>query len=313
MKKAIILLAILLMMPIVLAYPQFSGESHPNNNTQYRPSTAANFYGFQIKINDTANCEVACIQSVKLENNFNGTTWNATGVNNTAGIFWVNFTVPTNASGTVGSYTYKWFAVNGSTGIENVTSSYGFYIRKNVTVPVHVNITTFGAGGSPTTTLKTGTEGASSYEGQGNVWANCWLGTSSGTNYTKWGTTNLFKSGSSWTKDTSGAESLGKGTYTIKCNSTGNTNYTNNATGISFTLTILSGGGGGGGAPSLTLPTVTVPAIGRPKLPSMPSLLSQVPEQIRMKIQQIFSNIGSWIENIRLRWQHSIMSWFRIR
>lgn len=332
MKKTIILLTILLAMPgIVLAAPQSSGAIvQVANNTQFSPFRATSpVYGFQITWNDSAaGATQGQIPNMTFECNFGGTTTNYTSTknttgypatnqlfNNTAGVYWINFTHITNISLTNTLYTYRWFATN-SSGVQNATAAINYFIRKNQTVPLFISMTTFDAAGTPTQSNKTGTGGVTSYEGKGNVYASCWMGTLSGNDYTSWGTDYLYKAGTSWTQGSGGAESLGKGTYTIKCNSTGNTNYTNNATGISFTLTMITGSGGGGGGgiptPSISLPKITMPKITVPSL-KLPTGIPGI-ETIRVRIQEISVRIKTWISNMRFNIQPTIdkmMNWFR--
>lgn len=321
MKKSIILLAILLAISVLaipgtLAMPQFnmtSAKVSVANNTEYNPiiGTTALSYGFQINITDNATASMDPINKshVLFQHNFGGTTTNGTTKNNTAGIFWVNFTHITNISAANTIYTYTWYAANMTSGIQNKSASRTYFIKKNQTAPVCINITVFNAAGTESNVSQSS---ASSYEGKGNPFASCTMEKTTrctGTNNLLWGVDSLYKDGVAWTEGTSGATSLQAGTYTIKCNSTGNANYTSNATGESFTLTILRGGGGGGGdgwvSPRITMPTV--------RLPTMPSLPSDIPGQVRVRVQEVFARIQTWISSIRMRWQFSLMNWFRGR
>lgn len=269
MKKLTMLLAILIALPsLALATPQFrSAAVAVANNTEYAPGVtdAANYYGFEINITDSVG-GVSVVSSPKFENNFNGSTWNATPTNNTNGIYWINFTHITNISAANTLYTYKWYADNVTTGNENASTSTTYFIQKNQTVPVVTNITVYAHGGTQSNHTDSA---ATSWEGQGDPYADCWMGTSpDGTGQTLWGTTSLYRDGASWTKGSSGALTLASGSYTVKCNSTGNANYTNNATGHSFTLTVSALGGGDSGdiiedvEPPVGLPPISAPSLG---------------------------------------------------
>ena len=254
-----------------LAIPTYSGAALSiANASQYAPHrTAANSYGFQIKWNNTLPAEgteggVDTIANATFECNFNSTTLNFTStvVNNTAGIYWINFTYGVNISTTNTLYTYKWYSANTS-NIQNKTASTTYYIAKNTSVPVRMNITAYAIGGASTDYLDSN---AQSYQGQGNPYADCWMYTSNGTGGTYsttfglFGTTYLYRDEATWTKGSTGATSLSAALYTVKCNSTGNANYTDNSTGSSYTLSILASGGGGGGEPlPTTVPTTTQP------------------------------------------------------
>ena len=257
------------MATLVLATPQFKSETPKvANNTQYNPSRGVNAYGFSINITDNTGAnQYAGIAEVLFENNFNGSTWNATGTNNTAGIFWINFTYKGNLTNANTLYSYKWYADNTTGGFDNTTSS-TYYIAKNTSSIVCMNISVYAIGGILSDTCNAN---AQSYQGQGNPYADCWMGLvgSCGAEPSpSWGTTYLYRDEATWTKGSSGATSLSAASYTVKCNSTGNVNYTDNSTGSSYTLSILTSGGGGGGEPiPTTVPTTTQPwqPIGIPK------------------------------------------------
>jgi hypothetical protein len=283
MKKLLPILICLLALPaIVLAMPEFTTPGMQNNNTEYRPSGTT--YGFSINITDT-DCGVPCIQTVNFQNNFNGTNHNTTLVaNGTDAVFMINFTYPTNVTTRETLYTYKWWAGNGTSGIVNDSSSYGFYLQKNQTVQVCLNISVYGIGGVQTNVSNAD---ARSYQGQGLPYADCWMGTAcDGTGQTLWGTTSLYRDETSWTKGSGGALSLSGASNTVKCNSTGNTNYTDNATGCSYTLSI-SPSGGGTGSPDVE-PSEEPTAL--------PPGLIQAPSQAIGKAKGVFAKIaeGTW-------------------
>ena len=246
----------------VLAIPLYQDSRlSVANNTEYKPDRGNNAYGFQINWTDSAGA-YATVTSVKLQANFNGTTLNYTAIsNNTVGIYWANFTYKTNITNAETLYSYRWYADNVTTGFENATVLTTYYIAKNTSSIVCMNISVYAIGGGLSDTCNAN---AQSYQGQGNPYANCWMGLvgSCGAEPTpSWGTTYLYRDGATWTKGSSGATSLSAASYTVKCNSTGNVNYTDNSTGSSYTLTILTSGGGGGYDPTITTttPTTTQP------------------------------------------------------
>lgn len=233
------------------------------NGTQYGPgvTTATGYYGFSINWTDSNEGVNISASNVKFESDFTGTTANVTvSTNNTIGEYWVNFTFADNITSPGTARTYKWYAKN-AIGDENATDSMTYYIDKNTSVKVRLNLTVYAAGG---TVSRLSDSSATSVEGQGSPYVDSWFYWVNGTDFVNQlgltpGTTACFRDGASWTKGSTGATSLASGSYTVKCNSTGNANYTSNSTGISVTLSVItSGGGGGGGGGGVTAPTTTV-------------------------------------------------------
>ena len=210
------------------------------SNTQYNPDK---WYAFTInwtESNDLAG-NPANITNATFEANFVGTATNYTaGVHNdTTGRYWINFTAGINITG-AGTFSYKWYATNTTNAKPtNSTPSQAYVIAKNATGSgINQSITVYAYGGTSSTVHN---NGATSVQGQGSPYANCYIINSLE------GTTNLWRDSTAWTQGSSGATSLSIGSYTVKCNITGNTNYTNNNTGISNTLTVITSGSGGGG------------------------------------------------------------------
>lgn len=264
---------------ITLAFPGNTSANRTSlaSGSEYGPTTN---YGFEILWNETNETGASCclnvtdIANVTFETNINGTTLNfttrmghnttptPTGLgnvsNNTDGIYWINFTMESNIT-SAGNYTFRWFAANKTNNI-SVTDTVAYNIDKNNSIRVAMNITAYAIGGAESNTTDSS---VISYQGQGSPYADCWMGgLPDGTGQTKWGTTSLYRNETAWTKGSSGATSLSVAKYTVKCNSTGNTNYTSNSTGGSYTLTVsASGGGGGGGGGVTTQPTATTTPI----------------------------------------------------
>lgn len=316
-----LLLAIALLPIEVLAVPQHSGAViQPATGTQYT-GTLNKIYGFQIKWVETGDDYNAIATSnVTFQNNFNGTTWNFTVLsNNTVGVFWVNFTLGVNVTG-AGNFTYRWYARNNTAWTnENSTASTTYEIAQNVSVPVQMNLTYYDASG----VLKNSTNaGATSHEGKGNPYVECWMGSRYNTNNPLWGTTSAYRDGVSITKGSGGAISLNKGSYTYKCNSTGNTNYTDNSTGISVTLGVVSAGGGGGGGislPSIEVPAVTMPRVTVRRITAPGNVVTQITANLRQTIQNFVANLQGAL-SVRLPPSgqptniiNVIMNWFRRR
>lgn len=303
MKKWIILLTILLALPgIALAEPQSSANS-TTLATTYNENA---MYSFQITwVDQYDNVENATFRlgtAAGAFTNYTNTSTDPT-VYNASTTWMVNFTQV--QLGQAGTYNFTWIAIN-LTYTENSTDMVGFTVAKNSTGS-GVNVTIYTFGSDEVTHNITNTD-ANSYEGKGNPYSNCSMVNDKDTNIE--GTSNLWKDGVAWTKGISGAESLGRGSYTIKCNMTGNVNYSNNNTGVSHTFTILSAGGGGGGG-GYSPPVITPRAIPSIQIPSIPSvsLPTQIPTQVRERIQAIMTNIQTWLTNIRLR----LFSMFRFR
>lgn len=293
MKKIILLLVVLMTLPTVMAIPKYQDIAvEVANGTEFRPARAEAKYGFSINFTD--NIDAHAISNVTLEADFDGTTTNftstrnATGyvfteqiLNNTEGGYWINFSYPINITTAETLFSYKWYAVNQS-GHGNVTAAQEYAINKNTTVPICINITVYAIGGTQTNYSNTAIH---SIEGQGNPYANCWTeagGTCTSTAQDpSWGTTTLWRNTTSWTKGSGGALSLGIGAYSVLCNSTGNANYTNNATGATYTLTVRTSGGGSGESGAGT----TIPRGPPIALPS----ISQVPEKAKGFLNQLVS------------------------
>ena len=167
------------------------------------------------------------INTTLIEHNFTGTATNYT-MNKSDNTYKYNFT-----DIAAGLYVWRMF-VNDTVNNMNRTDQY-FY---NVTVAD--NILEISFDGNKNQDYQTSNESAL------NVTAN----SSAGTVFI-YRNNNLVKSGS--TPQTS-SDSLAAGTYTYKTNATGNQNYTDNSTGLSFTVTLS------GPAPKWSGNTTSIPS-----------------------------------------------------
>lgn len=268
----------LLVLPaMVLAFPTWQDNIVTQaNGTDYNNATS---FGFQINCSDNATSVVHA--------NYTGVTFRIgtpTGVflnysnasiinystifmggnksfiaNNSVGTFWIN--ISQISMGKAGTYNYTWFCVNES-ALQNATTATDYYIDKNTTGSgIDQWLITYYYGAIKYETVNANNV---TYEGQGNPYANCTRKDISE------GTSNMYRNGTAWTQNT--ATALGAGPYDVKCNITGNANFTNNETGSTYELIVFeSGGGGGGGSsgrppspikyePSKPSPTYTAPA-----------------------------------------------------
>lgn len=243
----------------VFAHPLYinNATTHASGSYYYIERT----YGFQVNCSDnytvsgTTNATFQLGRPIGTSTNYtNATTGSNTVYNVTISTWYVNFTQ--RELGEAGTYNITWYCIN-FTGSDNATHVVPWEIARNNTPLVTTNITVYAMGGTQSNVTS---NNAASFEGQGNPYADCWMGrVADGTGETLWGTTSMYRDGATWTKGSTGATSLGIASYTVKCNSTGNTNFTDNSTGESYTLTIhASGSGGGGGAAIYDGETTTV-------------------------------------------------------
>jgi hypothetical protein len=301
MRKILILLAILLALPLALAGPVYQDIAvSPASSTEFSPGRQYAFVVNWTESQDlTRGIVPGNITNATFEANFNGTTINYTGTaatnyvvgvhNNSIGQYWINFSMGVNVTGG-GTFSYKWYACNTTNTVaSNATSSQSYVIAKNTTAPVHMNLTVYDSAGTVSIVNDSST---TSYEGKGTVSVGCWMGWKYGeTNYATWGTTSKYKDGVSWTSGTPG-----QGVYTIKCNSTGNVNYTSNSTGKSLTLTV-EGGGGGGPTGSAIPDGTTVPS--GPLVSMPPGIgISRASERAKSVVSQIFDGFVNFIRGI---------------
>lgn len=196
--------------------------------SEYNPA----FYPkFNITWN-TTNMSAGNISSVWFESNYSGSAVNYSMSNATYGFSIFNYTIPVILA--AGSYYWMSCANDTLSNYWNCTSAYVFTIPQNSTNPAHTNIT---IGGVPTT------DSAVSSYSDVSITLGCYLG------WTGSGTALLWVDGTQYTNPST--QTWGVGIYAVKCNTSGNGNYTSNSTGFSVSMTIAtppaSGGGGTGG------------------------------------------------------------------
>lgn len=193
--------------------------------TEYNPNTA-----FTINITwNLSTGSTGTISPVYIEGNWSGANVNYTIDNGTWGPNIWNFTTTTVPAGL-----WKWRSWANGTGTRwNHSDWVVFRIGKNTTNYQHINI---------------------SYDGSDNIDTN--MSTTSDKTITITGYFSFANTGTAalWMNDhtyTNGiSQTWGTGTYYIRTNTSGNTNYSANTTGILRQLIITQppGGGGGGGS-----------------------------------------------------------------
>ena len=210
---------LLLFAGIVLAAPSFAGDATQNNNTEFNPDRN---YGIQINITDTSGGTPISAANFTINITGANSTFsrNANGdsdyvnFNNTTAAWFINFT-----GGQLGAgiYRYNWGANNstGATGT-SISSARTFNISKNVSNPVNLNLN--------------GTVGDRTYTYPQVI------GLSATGNNTP---AQFYQNGTNVT--TTPNLLLGIGGYNFSTSTTGNQNYSANATGSNFNATVVQG------------------------------------------------------------------------
>lgn len=190
--------------------------------TYYNPNTLSEF-------NITVNTTEGDMSVVLIEMNYSGTATNYTMTNTTYGGDIYNFSIilPVNAS-------YWKVYMNNTIYNWNSTPMWNFTISKNATNPVKIGFSVEGGGYQNNTnvSLESSTD----------------IVTTAGWNlYSNSGTTSLFYNENNSVNNPDSRRSFTAGTWPFKVNTSGNTNYSGNATGLTFYVTAPSGGGAGTG------------------------------------------------------------------
>lgn len=151
----------------------------------------------------------------------------------------------------VGTFAWRLYAKDSSEGEYNAwnyTSQWAFTISQNATNPVHLNM-------SKDSFVTNFTDANISVGTTDMVNISCW------SDYSDAGDCEIYIDGASQTNPYS--NTIGAGTHSVLVNTSGNTNYTANATGLTFYIISTapggaSSGGGGGGSPVILLRNITV-------------------------------------------------------
>jgi parallel beta-helix repeat protein len=229
-------------------YLALSNEYSPlrwyNNQSSIPSSYSPNTYSrFNMTWNTTSGSGVN-ISMVFLYTNCSGSEVKYTMTNATYGgdIFNLTLTLP------ACSNAYWYSKANTTTNIWETSGTWYFTIDKNQSNPVHLVM-------SSSHWLGNMTDGNVSVKTTDTVYAFAYM------DYSDGGTVNIYVDGGTISNPYS--NTFGGGTHTVKVNTSGNTNYTSNSTGITFyiisSVPVVSGGGGGGGGGGypLTQPLVT--------------------------------------------------------
>lgn len=242
-----------------------SNSTTINTSSEY---TVGKAYGFQVTITDTVTASNINETKVYFEHNFDGTVRNISASNTTETVFTFNLTAYNYTGGT---FNIKWYARNNSVTGGSNTGTWNSSADMSITYKIATNttgtgidqkITTFTQGATRTESDNANIQGI---QGQGASFANCTMKVSNE------GTASLFRDNAAWTQNS--GTSLAIGSYTVKCNATGNANFSSNSTGCSYTLSIIASGGGGGGGYYVPLQEVT-----ETTQPEEPSPIIEIPE-----------------------------------
>lgn len=239
----IILLLFLLLTCRALRWSQ--NDTSVPSGSQYAPRKN---YGFQVNWTDYH----ASVSSVSFEANFSGSMSNYTRrfdgtkdwtefYNDSSGMWWINFTQEQFKG--AGLYVYRWYA-NDTKQAWNTTDQWIYVIAKNATNPVALALNN--TRGNRNITYSNGNN------------ATGWL------LYSQSGSVSLWRNKTSIRNPDFSVYSIGF--YMFKANTSGNENYSANATGEQWNLTVRSTLGGGSPAPAYypsssgsSPPTVTLP------------------------------------------------------
>jgi len=193
------------------------------------------------KINITWNVSTISIDKVFIELNHTGTPTNYSMNNTTYAGDIYNYSILLG----VGTYQWKSYA-NTTENFWNTSDTWYFTIAKNTTNPVHLNI-------SNDNYATNTTNNNISVETDHTVKIHAYMG------YSSAGTVGLYIDGTSQTNPYS--NTFGEGAHAIKVNTSGNANYSANATGLTYYVIATSptGGGttGGGGSFQIIAPNVS--------------------------------------------------------
>ena len=209
--------------------------------SEYNPDS---LYEFNITWN-TTDSSVANISIVFIEINLSSGTTNFTATNDTYGGDIFNYTLTIDDL-CIGTYYWKSYANDTLNNIWNTSDTWTFTIAKNATNPVHLNI-------SNDNYATNTTNNNISVETDHTVKIHAYMG------YSSAGTVGLYIDGTSQTNPYS--NTFGEGAHAIKVNTSGNANYSANATGLTYYVIATSptGGGttGGGGSFQIIAPNVS--------------------------------------------------------
>jgi hypothetical protein len=209
---------------LVIRYGYDIDYYNPVNSTivEYDPNTP-----FTINITWNMSHGVESVDTVWIEGNWSGSALNYTIDNATWPTVW-NFTTTTVPAGT-----WYWRSWANSTGsYENKTNKIIFRVDQNTSNVCHTNTTIHG---------NSWIDANNDTFDDVQITLNAYLG------YSGSGTLLYWLDGHSQSVPVT--RTLPAGLHTIQANVTGNTNFTDNTTGISRTLTIESLSSGGGGGP----------------------------------------------------------------
>jgi len=180
---------------------------------------------------NTSDSSVSNISTVFIEGNWSGTAKNYSMSNATFGGSIFNYTC---LSVGAGDYYWKSWANETLNGVLNITDTWAFTIAKNSTNPTRLNITT---------------KGVTYQDKNVSTQSDQPVTLAGGLDFSSSGTATLFIDGVATTNPRT--QTFGVGTYLIASNTSGNANYSANATGASFYLFVTApstGGGDSGGA-----------------------------------------------------------------
>lgn len=199
--------------------------------SEYNPDSAFSYFNVSWDVSDGE------VQNVTFEINLSTGTTNFTMTNDTFGGNIYNLTIILPA----GTFGWRSFA-NSTYGVQNVSDTWVITIAKNTTNPVHVNIST-DSWATNTTNSNISTR------------ADVTVNIAGFMEYNSAGTANIYIGSSLVSNPYS--NTFGGGNHSVRVNTTGNENYSANATGVLVYIQsqAIGGGGGpsGGGAPPVII------------------------------------------------------------
>ena len=251
--------------------------SAPVNGTAYSPFGNISF---EIQISNTTQgaTDYGNVNNVTFE--INGTNYTRAGTwvvyNDTSGNYWIN--ISRHLLPGAGAYNIRWFG-NATGGTTNVSEQIAYYVAVNNTNPVRYYVN--------------GVNNASSTTGGSSQVFNV----SALLEFTTFGNTvsgtmSMYRNSNTDVSSSIGAlTTIPVGTWFYKINTSGNNNYSQNATGIDFTIIInpdSNVGGGGGYVPP-------IPPLPEPSVPTATTIVQE-----RNILQELFDSIGNFFSGIRL-------------